>query len=276
MNNAILFMVIKMRFVADHDLHIHSTVSPCCHDENQTPEAILEYAKKNNFRKICLTNHLWDENVKSEAEWHDGQRFCCVESVLPLPQSENVKFLFGAETDMDYNFVLGISPERYEKFDFVVIPTTHLHLAGNTVKTKLQTPEEAADHWIKRLEALLKMDLPWHKTGIAHLTCGHIFKGSVPDVIKLLPEEKLYEIFTDCSEKGVGIELNMKTLSLSDEVKSIMLRPYFIAKDCGCKFYLGSDSHKVSALETVKENFEDIITSLDLKEKDKFGFVMNE
>lgn len=269
-------MVIIMRFVADHDLHIHSTVSPCCHDENQTPEAILEYAKKNNFRKICLTNHLWDENVKSEAEWHDGQRFCCVESVLPLPQSENVKFLFGAETDMDYNFVLGISPERYEKFDFVVIPTTHLHLAGNTVRTKLLTPEEAADHWIKRLEALLKMDLPWHKTGIAHLTCGHIFKGSVPDVIKLLPEEKLYEIFTDCSEKGVGIELNMKTLSLSDEVKSIMLRPYFIAKDCGCKFYLGSDSHSVKALETVKENFEDIITSLDLKEKDKFGFVMNE
>ena len=98
----------------------------------------------------------------------------------------------------------------------------------------------------------------------------------MPDVIKLLPDEKLYEIFTDCSEKGVGIELNMKTLSLSDEVKSIMLRPYFIAKDCGCKFYLGSDSHSVKALETVKENFEDIITSLDLKEKDKFGFVMNE
>lgn len=273
-DSGILIMVINMRFVADHDLHIHSTVSPCCHDENQTPEAILNYAKENNLKKICLTNHLWDETVKSEAEWHDGQRFCCVKSVLPLPQDKDVRFFFGAETDMDYNFVLGISKERYDAFDFVVIPTTHLHLAGNTVRTKLQTPEEAAEHWIARLEALLRMDLPWQKTGIAHLTCGHIFKGSVSDVIKLLPDDKLYEIFTDCAKKGVGIELNMKTLSLSDEAKSIMLRPYHIAKDCGCKFYLGSDSHTVKALETAKENFEDIITSLDLKEEDKFPFVL--
>ena len=36
-----------MRYIADHDFHIHSTVSLCCHDENQTPETILEYAKEN-------------------------------------------------------------------------------------------------------------------------------------------------------------------------------------------------------------------------------------
>ena len=42
------------------------------------------------------------------------------------------------------------------------------------------------------------------------------------------------------------------------------------AKACGCKFYLGSDSHKASALQDAKENFERIITLLDLKEKDKF------
>ena len=40
-----------MRYVADHDFHIHSTISPCCHDENQTPEAILSYAKENGFGK---------------------------------------------------------------------------------------------------------------------------------------------------------------------------------------------------------------------------------
>ena len=268
----LVFGVDCMRFVVDHDFHIHSTVSPCCHDKNQTPEAILNYAKKNGLGKICLTNHLWDEKVQSVAQWHDGQRFECVSSVLPLPQDDNVKFLFGAETDMDYDFQLGISNERYDCFDFVVIPTTHLHLAGNTVKTKLETPEEAAGLWIQRLEALLKKDLPWHKTGIAHLTCGHIFKGRTHEVVALLPEEKLYNIFSDCASKGVGVELNMKTLAMTDEQKKVMLRPYFIAKDCGCKFYLGSDSHSVAALGTAKENFEDIVTLLDLKESDKFVF----
>ena len=57
---------------------------------------------------------------------------------------------------------------------------------------------------------------------------------------------------------------------MTDDQKEIFLRPYFIAKDCGCKFYLGSDSHKVSALAGAKENFEDVIAKLNLKESDKF------
>ncbi len=259
-----------MRYIADHDFHIHSTISPCCHDENQTPENILKYAKENELKKICLTNHLWDEKVNSPADWHPRQQFNCLAEVLPLPQDEKIEFLFGAEADMDYEYTVGVSEERYNDLDFIVIPTTHLHLAGNTVREKLQTPEEAAKHWVKRLEELLKKDLPWHKTGIAHLTCGHIFKGRTPEVIKLLHDKVLYNLFEQCSEKGVGIELNMKTLNLSQEEKDILLRPYFIAKDCGCKFYLGSDSHKLEAFKNTKENFEDIITLLDLKESDKF------
>ncbi len=259
-----------MRYIADHDFHFHSTISPCCHDENQTPENILKCAKETGLKKICLTNHLWDENVKSPAEWHPKQRFSSISSVLPLPQDDEVEFLFGAEADMDYEYTIGVSEESLAELDFIVIPTTHLHLAGHTVREKIQTPEEAAKYWVIRLEELLKKDLPWHKTGIAHLTCGHIFKGRVPEVIRLLDDKVLYNLFGKCSEKGVGIELNMKTLNLSQEEKAIVLRPYFIAKDCGCKFYLGSDSHKIEALKNSKENFEDIITSLDLKESDKF------
>lgn len=264
-----------MRFIVDHDFHIHSTISPCCHDENQTPEAILNYAKENGFKKICLTNHLWDEAVKSVDEWHDEQRFDFITKALPLPQDENVKFLFGAEADMDYNFTLGVSKEHFDCFDFITIPTTHLHLTGYTVDHKLEAPDEAAFLWLERIKALLKMDLPWHKIGIAHLTCGHILKGKTAEVISLLKNEDLYSVFSDCAKKGIGIELNMKSIFTSEEEKEILLRPYFIAKDCGCKFYLGSDSHKTSALKGAKENFENIVTLLDLKENDKFKLETN-
>ena len=259
-----------MRYIADHDFHFHSTISPCCHDEEQIPENILKAAKENGLKKICLTNHLWDEDVKSHLEWHPKQRFSCLSSVLPLPQDDEVEFLFGAEADMDYDYTVGVSPERYDVFDFIVIPTTHLHLPGYTVRERPQTPEEAAELWVKRLEELLKKDMPWHKMGIAHLTCNHIMKGRAPEVIKLLDDKVLYNLFEKCSKKGVGIELNMKTLNLTQEESEILLRPYFIAKDCGCKFYLGSDSHKLEAFKNSKENFEDIITKLDLKEADKF------
>jgi predicted RNA binding protein YcfA (HicA-like mRNA interferase family) len=175
-----------MRYIADHDFHIHSTISPCCHDEEQIPENILKAAKENGFKKICLTNHLWDENVKSPLEWHPKQRFSCLSSVLPLPQDDELEFLFGAEADMDYDYTVGVSPERYDVFDFIVIPTTHLHLPGYTVRERPQNPEKAAELWVKRLDELLKKDMPWHKMGIAHLTCNHIMKGRAPEVIKLL------------------------------------------------------------------------------------------
>lgn len=259
-----------MRFVADHDFHIHSTVSRCCHDENQTPAAILDYAKENGFRKICLTNHFWDEKVKSEAEWIEEHNFACVSSVLPLPEDENVEFLFGCETDMDFNNVLGVSDERLDDFDFIIVATTHLHLDGNTVRTKISTPEEAAFHWIDKIENLLVKDLPFHKIGIAHLTTGHILKNQTAETLSLIPDSTMYSVFNECARRGAGIELNVKTINMTNEQKEIFLRPYFIAKECGCRFYLGSDSHKASALACAKENFEDVITLLNLIEEHKF------
>lgn len=262
-----------MRYIADHDFHIHSTVSRCCKDPAQTPERILRYAVNNNFRKICLTNHFWDEKIKSEAEWIDEHGFSYLTSVLPLPQKVGTEFLFGAELDMDYNGVLGISKERLELLDFATVATTHLHLTGNTVKTKIKTPEEGAEIWLGKIKELLKKELPFRKMGLAHLTTGHILKDKTPEVISLLRDEDLYEVFSDCAEKGLGIELNTKTIFNSEEEKAILLRPYYIAKDCGCKFYLGSDSHKTTALDSAKENFERIITLLDLKEEDKFSLI---
>ena len=83
-----------MRFIANHDFHIHSTVSRCCKDPQQTPERILSYAKENGFRKVCLTNHFWDEKVKSEAQWIDEHGYKYLTCVLPLPKADGIDFLF--------------------------------------------------------------------------------------------------------------------------------------------------------------------------------------
>ena len=48
-----------------------------------------------------------------------------------------MNFLFGCETDINRNLDVGIPKERYDDFDFIIIPTTHLHMCGFTY-----TPEE--------------------------------------------------------------------------------------------------------------------------------------
>ncbi len=261
-----------MRYICDHDLHIHSRLSLCSNDPEQTTQRILEYAEKNNLKTVCVTDHFWDGAVEGASEWYAIQNFEHISESKPLPKSDKVKFLFGCETEMDKNMNLAISKECFEKFDFVVIPTTHFHMIGLTIGEEIKTPEQKAEFWLKKLNALLDKDLPFHKIGIAHLTCGLIAsdRQEYLKTLSLLSEEKLKAVFSRAAQKGVGIEINSGDTVFEPEEADIVLRPYRIAKECGCKFYHGCDAHHPKELDAAKEAFERLIDLLELAEDDKF------
>lgn len=110
-----------MRFSVDHDFHIHSRLSRCSGDAAQTPEAMLYYAARFGLKKICVTDHFWDARVPGANAWYRGQDLDHLRSILPLPEGE-IRFCFGAETEMDRSFRLGIAPQTFDAFDFVIIP----------------------------------------------------------------------------------------------------------------------------------------------------------
>lgn len=263
-----------MRFSVDHDYHIHSVASLCCHDQAQTPQRILQYALENGLKKIVITDHYWDETVAGASDWYKKQDHAHVSSVLPLPEAQGVEFLFGCETDMDKFCTVGISKQRYDCFDFIVIPTTHLHMTGFTIE-KDATLEQRARAYVERLEALFEMDLPFHKIGIAHLTCTLLATAEPDDhikVIDMIADGEYERLFTRAAELGVGIELNFSIERYTDSELQRVLRPYRIAKKCGCKFYLASDAHSVASLDRATKKFEAIISALELEEEDKFVF----
>lgn len=262
-----------MRFIYDNDLHIHSKLSFCSRDEEQTTERILEYAKKNNLKKICLTDHFWDEKVESERSWYTGQNFEHISAALPLPKSDGIEFMFGCETEMDKFFTLGISKESIDKFDFIVVPTTHLHMRGFTIAHEDDSYEKRAELWVKRFDAFLNMDLPFHKIGLAHITCNLIgpTREEYLEVLKLIPKTEIKRLFKKAAKVGVGIEINSSLFRFGGEEEAEMvLEVYRIAKECGCKFYCGSDAHHPDALDIAKSVFEDVIDRLELTEEDKF------
>ena len=263
-----------MKYIFDNDLHIHSEISCCSGDPEQTPERILNYAEKNGLKTVCLTNHFWDENVKSNLnDFYAKQDYAYICTDKPLPQSQGVRFLFGCEAELDSNYNLGVSKERIDLFDFIVIPTTHLHMIGFTVtEEQIKDVSSRADTWVKRFDAVLNMDLPFNKVGIAHLTCGLIApkREDTLETLKLIPESEMKRLFTKAAKLRVGIELNFDDMKFKDEEADIILRPYKIAKECGCKFYCGSDAHNPDVFESAKKVFERAIDLLSLTEDDKF------
>ena len=264
-----------MRYQLDHDLHLHSQLSLCSNDPAQTPEALLRYAQKNGLSTICLTDHYWDAAVPGAEhfDFYRRQDFDHVARSKPLPQAEGVRFLFGCETDLDQYGTLGIPPARFDDFDFIIIPTTHLHMGGFTLRGD-ETTEERAALWCSRLDRVLAMDLPFEKIGIAHLTCSLLSKD-YRAVLNAIPDEAYRARFDKAAALGVGIELNFDALSQTPEQLEQELRPYRIAKAAGCRFYFGSDSHHPEDLLRAMENFRTIADALDLDESEKFRIAQN-
>lgn len=190
-----------------------------------------------------------------------------------MPQSDEVEFLFGCETELSHDLRIGVSKERYNDFDFIIIPTTHFHFRGFTVTEQdCESLKSRADAWVRRLDYLLSSDLPFHKIGIPHLTCGMISHKSGENiaVLREIPEKEMYRLFKQAAKVGVGIELNASVLDFSDDEAGMALLPYQIAKECGCKFYCGSDAHEVEHFSDVKAILERTVDRLSLTEGDKF------
>lgn len=246
-----------MKYIADHDYHIHSKASLCSNDPLQTTEAILKIGKENGFKKLCLTDHYWDERIPLQAVsgFYEPQNTEHLKQTLPLPQDEETEFHFGAEIDMNLFGTIGISDKMLDELEFIIIPTTHLHMKGFTIEEKRCTTEGRAEAFCERFDKLLSMDLPFHKIGLAHITCSLIAPtwDEHLAVLNLIDDKTFSELFSKAAKVGMGVELNAEVAKYVSQGSSDGLRPYFKAKEAGCKFYFGSDAHHNQGLYDAKK-----------------------
>lgn len=232
-----------------NDLHCHTHLSSCCHDENMTAETILRFAEEHNYSSLCLTDHLWDRAVPGASDWYAPQDVEHVRKALPLPSSDKLPFYFGCETELPINCVPALHRDNFDLFDFVVIPVNHMHMKGLNRPYDVDTPEKMAEYILTRLERLLERDLPFNKIGLAHFTCPLMFaEGSVADVISHMSEQRLLRIMKGYAEAGTGVELNCASFEELETRPEETLRMYRASKEAGCKFYFSSDAHAVGQL----------------------------
>ncbi len=262
-----------MKFIIDHDLHLHSQLSLCSGHPEQTAEKLLKYAQEQGLKHICLTDHFWDETVPGASDWYKPQNSLHIKKALPLPAAEGIRFDFGCETDMDRFTTVGISRETADALDFIIVPTNHLHMGSFTVAPEDSSVARRAKRFMERNHALLDRDLPFTKMGLAHFTCGLMDRGcegNRDEILNAISDAEYAEFFERVAAKGLGVELNTP---LDDAACEAALRPYRIARACGCTFYLGSDAHSPDELAVAHARFEAIVDALGLTEDDKFAFI---
>lgn len=263
-----------MSFRIDHDYHIHSVLSACSNDPEQSTQNILQYALDNQLNTLVLTDHYWDNTVPGASDWYKPQDFAWISQAKPLPQHETCRFLFGCETDMNYSGVIGVPESRFDDFDFIIIPTTHLHMPGFAYLAEDgDTVEKRAAVFTRRFEQFLQLNVPYHKVGLAHITCPLIMpeNDQYVKVLNCVTDATFAELFSGCAEKGCGVEINLPLRQLTDEaIRESCLRPYRIAREQGCKFYVGSDSHHPNGFDGVCDKFRLAAEILGLTEDDQF------
>ncbi len=263
-----------MKFQVDHDYHIHTQLSPCSSDPEQNPETILQFGIAHNMKHIVLTDHFWDETIPGTTFWPGYEK---ISQWLPLPQSPDLQMHLGCEAEMDIAATVGISRKTAEKFDFITVPTNHLHLIGSTITHENASDVKALTRlYIDRWKVLLDADLPFHKMGIAHLDtiCLHGFEDQSSTrlaIMESIPDNVYKDLFGRMVKLGMGVELNVSVSGYTEEQLDRALRIYRIAAECGCRFYCGTDAHHPNDMEPAYQNCCLVVDKLKLEEEQKFN-----
>ena len=268
-----------MKFQVNHDLHCHSTLSSCCGDPNQTIQAIYDRAVRQGLETQCITDHLWDSAVPGPSNWYAPQNIEHVKKgkaellAILAKRETGPRMIFSCETEYCGGGKLGLSPANFDEFDFIIIPPNHFHMVNFTRDEAINTEEAIAELFVRRLEELIALDLPWEKVGIAHLNCSLTFReGDPAKVFATMDEMRLKKVFSFLAARGAGIEIN--TSSFRDgwrQREEEQLRLFQIARDCGCKFYIGSDAHSLEGMEGMMEIAEEVVNLLGLTEEQRYS-----
>ena len=256
-----------------HDFHIHTHLSACGQD-SATLEHYLAAAKKLGLKKLGFSDHFGATNIPGARGFygmHPFEHNAQLEPQLRKLDSPELKLYFGCETE--YHTPLrevGLTEEEAEKFDFILVPNSHTHMI--MPKDLIDQPQKHAEFMIQAYQDILNSKINRYITAMAHPFDVCCYPHDKKLLFTLISDDQYKHLFDQTAEKNIAFEINV-AYAQGMTPEQIEADPHFhmfrLAKECGCKFLFGSDSHDNKAHDFY-ENASIIATMLDLKDDDIF------
>lgn len=233
-----------------HDFHIHTNLSLCA-EKDTTVEYYVHKAEEIGLKKIGFANHLWDGNIECAitgiGDFYTKQNPEYVEQLreeLATVKSDTVKTYFGCEVEYDLaHRGPSITEEVAERFDYILVPNSHTHMV--MPKECFEPWQKHADFMVQAYEDIINSNVSRYITAMAHpfeaVNCPHYSA-----LIDLISDDRFKYLFHATAKKNIAVEINIGNYhEMADEdiVNCSQIRMFRLAKECGCKFIFGSDSH---------------------------------
>lgn len=238
--NSLLFYPI------DHDLHIHTHLSACCHHKDkQTPALILELAREMGLRTVGFADHVWTTADPAPSGWYKPQDRSQIDRLrADLAAIETpLRVLVGCEADMIAPGRIGLDRATAESLDFVLLACSHFHMKGFVAQPAGTEPRALADHMLAFFRAGVESGLA---TSIAHPLLPIGFLEHFDRAVDAVTDSEFLDAFGRAAEKGVALEVTTGFLTAPSKPAfspDTPLRFLILARRAGCRFTLGSDAH---------------------------------
>ena len=234
------------------DMHIHTTISNCCKDKEQTPENVVQLLAEKGYKRIGFIDHLWDSKDVQINSYisHNAEKILKFHEFIHSRAWE-IEVLVGCEADMKAPESFGITHELKEQLDYVTIATDHFHQKFVQQPSE-QTPRALARHMLEFFISAVESKLP---DILVHPFFPYGYIDIYDQAIDCISDAEFIDAFSLAAQNNVGIELNFCFLGLksgsSNFSRSTPIRFLSLAKQAGCKFTLGSDSHSLEAFKVL-------------------------
>lgn len=237
-----------------HDLHIHTPLSACSTDPEQTVENILDYAARNGIATVGISNHVWDREVPGSSDWYAPQDFdhiLRIRDQIPA-DCKGVRLLIGAEAEFASGRI-ALTRAHRDQLDYVLVPHSHIHMRGLVLPEDRVTDAEVADYLVESFLSLVQKDFA---TIVAHPFYG---VGRTPENVKsildCISDDEFALCFNAARAHNAAIEINGSCFAQEwnrPDLLSAHERYFAIARDCGVTFSLGSDAHALAELDCIQ------------------------